>query len=224
MANPRQRRKQRSGSYKPVQHSRHAQKNLKKQPPIRGPKVLQEAWDRKKTVRQNYAALGLAASLNPTQSGGAEPAQAESRAAAPAQTQGAEPAAGAPVPRGFGRIVRDADGNVVGVELPDEEEARRAPATAEDVPDVRADAQLAAWVAPRAGGAALEEMSRAGGRRVARHASAGERAVLRRLVARHGEDVAAMARDRRLNADQRTAGELRRAIRRAGGAAAAGAT
>jgi nucleolar protein 16 len=74
MVNPRQRRKVRS-SHKPVHHSRQAKKLLKKQPralgfflemsalptlilifdthqAIRGPKALQEAWDKHKTVRQ----------------------------------------------------------------------------------------------------------------------------------------------------------------------------
>lgn len=78
MANPRQRRKARSGSHKAVRHSNNAKKNLKKQPrqssicillcqrnyvelvslylavAIRGPKVLQDAWDKHKTVRQKY--------------------------------------------------------------------------------------------------------------------------------------------------------------------------
>jgi nucleolar protein 16 len=40
---------------------------------------------------------------------------------------------------------------------------------------------------------------------------------LARLVARHGEDVEAMARDRKLNPDQRTVGELTRLIKKAGG-------
>lgn len=39
---------------------------------------------------------------------------------------------------------------------------------------------------------------------------------LQRLLEKHGKDVDAMARDRKLNTDQRTAGELRRALRRAG--------
>ncbi|EEB92758.1 hypothetical protein MPER_08686 [Moniliophthora perniciosa FA553] len=72
MANPRQRRKARSSSYRPVSHSKNAKRNLKKMPPIRAPKVLQEAWDKRKTVRQNYAALGLIHDLNPSASGGAE--------------------------------------------------------------------------------------------------------------------------------------------------------
>ena len=50
------------------------------------------------------------------------------------------------------------------------------------------------------------------------HANPGtlRRAYLLRLMARHGTDVAAMARDRRLNLDQRTEGELRRGLRRSG--------
>jgi nucleolar protein 16 len=40
---------------------------------------------------------------------------------------------------------------------------------------------------------------------------------LQKLASKHGGDVAAMARDRRLNPDQRTEGEIRRAIRKAGG-------
>lgn len=50
-----------------------------------------------------------------------------------------------------------------------------------------------------------------------RFTSSGERGVLRQLVDKYGQDVEAMARDRKLNVDQRTAGELKRAIKKAGG-------
>jgi nucleolar protein 16 len=40
---------------------------------------------------------------------------------------------------------------------------------------------------------------------------------LQKLISKHGWDVAAMTRDRRFNPDQRTEGELRRAIKKAGG-------
>jgi len=49
-----------------------------------------------------------------------------------------------------------------------------------------------------------------------RHASTGEVAYLERLVERYGGDVEHMARDRKLNPEQRTVGELRRGLRRAG--------
>lgn len=50
-----------------------------------------------------------------------------------------------------------------------------------------------------------------------RFLSEGEIGYLARLSGRHGGDIEAMARDRKLNPDQRTAGELKRLISRAGG-------
>jgi nucleolar protein 16 len=52
---------------------------------------------------------------------------------------------------------------------------------------------------------------------VSRFSSKGEVSFLQKLISRHGSDVEAMARDRKLNPDQRTEGQLRRAIRRAAG-------
>ena len=49
--------------------------------------------------------------------------------------------------------------------------------------------------------------------------STGERAELERLVIKYGADVEAMARDRKMNPNQRTAGQLSRAIKKAGGVA-----
>lgn len=49
-----------------------------------------------------------------------------------------------------------------------------------------------------------------------RHASTGELAYLDRLVQKYGDDIERMARDRKLNPEQRTAGELRRGLKRAG--------
>ena len=68
----------------------------------------------------------------------------------------------------------------------------------------------------------MEQLSEARAGPVPRWTSKGEHATLQRLVEKHGEDVEAMARDVKLNVDQRTAGELRRAIRKAGGFAALG--
>lgn len=48
----------------------------------------------------------------------------------------------------------------------------------------------------------------------ARHASTGEVAYLQKLVNKYGEDVERMAKDRKLNPEQRTVGQLRSALRR----------
>jgi nucleolar protein 16 len=63
----------------------------------------------------------------------------------------------------------------------------------------------------------LEKISEKARSRDARFVSVGEKLCLQQLVAKHKDDYEAMARDRKTNADQRTAGELARAIRRAGG-------
>ncbi|KAI1795988.1 ribosome biogenesis protein Nop16 [Ganoderma leucocontextum] len=246
MANPRQRRKTRSGNHKPVQHSQRAKKLLKKQPPIRGPKVLQEAWDPRKTVRQNYETLGLVATLNPTASGGTErvevkhadrkEASAEREASATVSRQGGRTNG---VPKGYGKIIRDGEGNIVEVQLGEEGEGEE-PVTQEqgveeEIQDPRGDKVLAGWVGlgsdPAKGDAggkntrvvhALERLSEAGAGAVPRFTSKGEHATLELLVRKHGDDLEAMARDRKVNVDQRTAGELRRAIRKAGGIGALG--
>lgn len=49
-----------------------------------------------------------------------------------------------------------------------------------------------------------------------RHSSTGEVTYLKRLVAKYGEDLEKMSKDRKLNPDQHTVGGLRRALRRAG--------
>ncbi|KAI0035737.1 ribosome biogenesis protein Nop16 [Vararia minispora EC-137] len=229
MANPRQRRKARSSTHSAISHSRRAKRLLKKQPPIKGPKVLQDAWDKKKTVRQNYAALGLSASLNPRISGGVESVGTNtginptSNSRDDAQTSGA--ASTSTIPKGFGKIVRDSKGKILSVEMDGDETEGDKPRASEDTlaenlitgvtpltacwvhgvqhdPPVRTD---------------VVQGEQASSRPAPRFSSKDEIAYLVRLVAKHQKDVEAMARDRKLNPDQRTAGELSRAIRKAGG-------
>ncbi|KAI0797873.1 ribosome biogenesis protein Nop16-domain-containing protein [Abortiporus biennis] len=243
MANPRQRRKLRSGSHTPVHHSRQAKRLLKKQPPIKGPKVLQEAWDKHKTVRQNYEALGLVASLNPNASGGSETrVQGEVKESVGEVVSHEEKEGG--IPKGYGRIIRDENGNIVDVELGESEEEDEEERLPEDVFEDSKEKGAAEWVAVGSRGdsssthvvqgkhplfrsrvdigityviTALEEMSQGGGGKMPRYTSLGELKTLRKLVEKHSDDVEAMARDRKLNVEQRTAGELRRAIQKAGG-------
>jgi len=239
MANPRQRRKARS-SHKPVHHSRQAKKLLKKQPPIRGPKVLQEAWDKHKTVRQNYAALGLAVSLNPRASGGAERSASvtEARTAENEATfindsdppslmnSGSDPTLPNGLAKGLGRIVRDEAGQITVVETNDGADSSSPTTHGLDLVEAAVTVhtpESQSWVLlGRTFGAekpktkligALPDVSA----NVLRFPSKGEVSFLQRLISKYGHDVEAMARDRRLNPDQRTEGEIRRAINKAGG-------
>ena len=109
--------------------------------------------------------MGLAASLNPIASGGAERRALSTRAGEEEEEISEKPGgstatAGPPqapgangVPKGFGKIIRDAAGNVVDVQLGDEEDEddgdndmAREDRAMEEVPDPSADEQLAGWV------------------------------------------------------------------------------
>lgn len=99
----------------------------------------------------SYEALGLVASLNPTASGGVE-RPLNYAGGSPALDALSTPEASASqqvasVPKSYGRIVRDQDGNIVDVVLPEEGESS-APIddSVEDVPDPSQDEQMAPWV------------------------------------------------------------------------------
>ena len=71
MANPRQRRKARSGKWSGATKSakRSQQRRLKRAPTVMGPEVLRENWDPKLTVRQKYVTAPLISQLCQTRTG-----------------------------------------------------------------------------------------------------------------------------------------------------------
>ncbi|TXT10757.1 hypothetical protein VHUM_02262 [Vanrija humicola] len=209
MANPRQRSKAKSHrSTKPsANQKRRIHQKLRKAPPLKGPEALQEAWDKKKTVFQNYAALGLLPSIPVDK--GARSQRVKLPVAPPTDEDGdAAMADAAPATGSFGRIIRDADGNIIDIVLDDEEEE---PAEAE----AAAPKPLNVEPAPLA---QLESLA-ASAAPVVRHTSTAERMWLVSSVQKHGDDYEAMARDRKLNVWQKTPGELKRMVRKAGGVA-----
>jgi len=139
----------------------------------------------------------------------------------------AESALGRGIRAVFGRIVRDEEGKVIRVELEEEEDVDQ------EMKEVELDrVEMNEWVrnlGEEKGESrvvqALERVSvkvkqdgrtmgigDGDGRRRKRHVSVGEAGYLRKLVQQHGMDVETMARDRKLNPEQRTAGSLRRAL------------
>ncbi|KAJ7582616.1 ribosome biogenesis protein Nop16 [Mycena floridula] len=247
MANPRQRRKARSSSHTAVQHAKHAKRNLKKMKPIRGPasETLRGLWNNRKTVKQNYASLGLIHNLNPSLAGGVEVTQVfaekdvvESPSEPVASTSTIPSDTIPSIPKGYGKIIRDEAGKVLGVEFAEEEKEETAGSDGEGVDAVMepADGILDKWVVGMGGPAtsrsqtavkSLESISVTTSNSKntisasitgvgARHASVGEKAYLQRLLDKYGGNISAMAKDRKLNSEQRTEAQLRRALNRAG--------
>ncbi|GAA6030625.1 hypothetical protein JCM8097_006244 [Rhodosporidiobolus ruineniae] len=308
MANPRQRRKMRSSTGK-LKTSKQTIKNRNKVI-VKGPKELADAWDSKKTVRQNYAALGLLSTSNPRQTGGLEPVAHTPYAVAsatPATVEDLEAALEAQIgdssdedeePRastsaaapkkeeklrpGMARIIRDEKGNVVSIVMggdngeekeeklkapqrggedsegeEDEEESDDEEEKAQEEVNTPWGAPMRDWSVTKAEEAPLafeedEEMDEAevdpkktkqgiplgGGvkkvaaksdvirnleqraqfkHKVVRHTSQLELEWLVKLVAKYDDDIQKMARDRKANPLQRTPGELKRMINKAGG-------
>ncbi|GJJ12261.1 hypothetical protein Clacol_006502 [Clathrus columnatus] len=179
MVNPRQRRKTKAATHKKTRPSRHAQ-------------VLQDAWDKKKTVRQNYAALGLARSLKPADSGGNETSLFSLTTL---RTETVE--SSSEIRKNFGKIIRDAEGNVIDVQLPEKDPIEEN----EDIPrDSHKEESLAKKSEVLQ---ALEKIAQSS-RPVQRFASDAETAALKRLINKHGsKNYEAMAKDLRLNPWQR---------------------
>ncbi|KAG8847821.1 hypothetical protein FRB96_001409 [Tulasnella sp. 330] len=227
MARPRQKRKMKSGNYKPVRTTNN--KSLRKVPMIRGPLAIRKAWDDHKSLHYNYAALGLARTAGPPIKGESAPAwpvrptaitqsvttpsAAESSTAASTSI----PSSSAPdLPKGFGRIIRDADGNVLRVEM-------------SEVMDPAADEVQPAWLRDPLNPfdedeewdgldpeqpkneviAELEERATMWGKPL-RPSSLLEVKWLVSLVKAHGENLNAMHMDMKRNVWQRTPGELKR--------------
>ncbi|WFD30618.1 Nucleolar protein 16 [Malassezia sp. CBS 17886] len=215
MANPRQRRKAHSGKHSGATKSakRAAKQRLKRAPTVMGPDVLREHWDPTKTVRQNYAKLGLVPSLS-KQTGGLDHGDPYAK----------RPAAADRAPRkGMARIVRDAEGNVVDVLEADADEGDEETPWGPVLNDENERDEDPPMLPPRLHGEREGEVVQTlsqladDAAPVARYVSAGENAWIVDLVRAHGSDTAAMARDRHRNVWQKTPGEIRRAIRKAGG-------
>jgi hypothetical protein len=148
MANPRQRSKARSHkSTKPsLSVKRRMHHKLNKAPPLKGPEVLQGQWDKTKTVFQkyvqitalgiilflfskhiadsSYAALGLLPSIPLPQGPSSSRSHRAKLPFLPGQPAAGdddddEALKGAIV--GYGRIIRDDEGNVIDIILPEDE-------------------------------------------------------------------------------------------------------
>lgn len=212
MANPRQRRKARSGtSLKPSLNAKQRmRKKLQRAPTVHGADILKDSYDPTLTLKQNYARLGLipALGVRPNTGGTEKPA-----------TTTASTSKDPEKPRkGMARVVRDDDGNIVDiVEAPADEEETPWGKPLDNSVDERTDVHTFIPAASKTTTSVVDELqTRADNAEpVQRHTSTLETDWLGQLVAKHRDDYTAMARDRTLNPWQKTPGEIRRAINKA---------
>lgn len=171
--------------------------------------------DKKETLSQNYRRLGLVARLRGPAGGSEKKLGAEDEAGGASATK--DPLAVAPPAQAVvseARVERDADGKIVRLlgrradnplrdplaDLDEDEEPPEEPSP----PGTEATAVVRSLVAA----------SRAAAPARRRQQSEREAEWLARLVARHGRDTAAMARDMKLNPMQQTAADIARRIRK----------
>ncbi|THH06754.1 hypothetical protein EW145_g3863 [Phellinidium pouzarii] len=172
-----------------------------------------------------YAALGLAHSLTPRDSGGRDMTHVRARKepkrerGAEEKTEGDEDMKEGKLARGYGKIIRDACGAVVEVVLAEEDLSKGGKAGMRiGRPGREKGSREEDWLLENESEEGMSEAvvrglegeSRGGVKR-RRTSSKGERGYLRELVEKHGADYEGMARDRRYSA-----GKLGRAIAKAG--------
>lgn len=178
--------------------------------------------DKKETLAQNYRRLGLVARLR-SSTGGVEKRLHGSHSSAGAarthQAAAADPFAISTAVESAvvseARVERDADGRIVRIIGRHGDHPLGDPLAALDSDDEEEN-ELGGGGAAAATELvrALEEQSRHPAEKKPRQASERERAWLDELVAKHGDDVRAMARDAKLNPMQQTAADIKRRIAR----------
>ncbi|OAX85440.1 nucleolar protein 16 [Emergomyces africanus] len=230
-----QKRKNRSGAPRVKQRSNRL-KNGNKKINVLGNAIIAQNWDKKLTLTQNYRRLGLAAQLNaPT--GGSEKKvddlsagqqHADSLHLLPSSTtvKTLKPTEA--------RVERDPDtGRILRVIHPESNDdiveiAGRKIRKANPLEDplneietfdrngttmnIQENSYTSAVVQALERQATLEEEALK--RRQPRQQSKREEEWLERLVAKHGDNISAMVRDRRLNRMQQTEGDIRRRLKK----------
>ena len=201
MARPRQRRKTRNPNSKVSRKEKHKMNiSFAGVHPL-----IQQNWDKKKTLNQNYEAMGLVVNLSGTAGGKENQAEIHSKE--------------------FERL-ESLKNNVEWRSLDDEPIPHPTPAQ-ELNPDYNVDEKVI-HIGYKIDNKALPtikptndklisvfEWEAANAIKQQRHLSEQEQLIFNALISKHGQNYAAMARDLKLNKFQLTAGQLKRKMTRA---------
>ncbi|PTB42296.1 uncharacterized protein TrAFT101_008616 [Trichoderma asperellum] len=197
----------------------------------RGNSIIAKNWDKKETLAQNYRRLGLLARLK-TPTGGTEKllskssSQDEAAAAAALRAAKPDPFAISSIAEmavlSEAKVERDSEGKIVRVisrkanplndplnEVDTDSEAEDEYANAEEWGGINDDGVGTTDVVK----SLIEEAKNPAAPKI-RYQSEGEREWLEKLVAKHGDDTRAMARDLKLNPMQQTASNIAKRLKK----------
>ncbi|KAK0615993.1 ribosome biogenesis protein Nop16 [Bombardia bombarda] len=185
-----------------------------------GSGIIAKAWNKKETMSQNYSRFGLVAKLGTTAGG------VSKKHGAPKDPLVFQSSDQGMLRVDEVKVERDADGKIIRIlrstnPLRDPLNALDSDNEDEDNDDIEDDGQEWAGIDPDPSKrpAVIRELEQEAARpteKHIRHQSDREREWLERLVAKHGDDTAAMARDPKLNPMQQTKGDLARRLKKAG--------
>ena len=191
-----------------------------KRRPIKASPIIAANWDKHLTLSQNYRKLGLACKIN-ARAGGTEPKSKPGHQDQPSLAQTQDPlAVGVQRPaaeKGLktAKVVRDEDGKIVKVIHEDEgiDNPLNDPLSALDIESENPPRNGNDGVIPALEAAAMAELADVKRRKKPRKQSQREQEWIERLVEKYGDDVAAMAWDKRLNPMQQSEADIGRRIR-----------
>ncbi|KAJ3955720.1 Nucleolar protein 16 [Colletotrichum tropicale] len=188
-----------------------------------GNDIIAKNWNKKETLTQNYRRLGLTARLrNPT--GGVEKTLSQVE-----RLKSAKPAPSpfdiAPMEQAVvdeARVERDENGKIVRIHY---SKSSRANPLNDPLNDIEADSDEEEEEETEEWGGIddesrpevirlLEKEASRGELKKPRHMSQQEKEWLERLIAKHGDNAEAMARDRKLNPMQQTSADIARRLRK----------
>lgn len=187
-----------------------------------GNSIIAQNWNKKETLSQNYTRFGIVAKLGKT-TGGTAPSDRSKIRAEAADTLAVKSQDQGLLTVREVKVERDADGKIVRIlrdtnPLNDALNDLDSDAEAEEKEyeewggfhDGRVDTQKSEVLK------ALEEEASRPEVKMVRHSSEREVEWLQKLVAKHGENVGAMVRDRKLNPYQQTPADISRRLKKAG--------
>ncbi|KAJ2724407.1 Nucleolar protein 16 [Coemansia sp. Benny D115] len=170
----------------------------------KGHPLIRDQWDRLLTVTENYKKLGLVSKLNKVTGGVAFDINASKSADKEgSDEESEEKKLKKAIPKGYGVIERDEEGNIVNIVMGDEEQN-----------PLDSDYEVEGVEAKGEGAKILESFVNSHEDRRERWMSQGSRQAMQAFVDAHGDDYEAMFWDHKLNYLQMTKKQIEKKVKK----------